>query len=67
MDPVSIYQMGRLRQQEILAQAAQQQGGKCARQYISEVGSLLVHVGQRLVDTANHSPAISQQPSPECC
>jgi hypothetical protein len=69
MDPISIYHMGQSRQQEILDWAAQQQGAKPARQYISEFGSLLVRAGQKLVEVAK--PAMEQpvasQPSPECC
>ena len=70
MDPISIYQMGRLRQQEILDWAAQQQDGKPARQYVSEFGRLLVRAGQKLVNAANpalESQPIAPQPNPECC
>lgn len=59
MDPISIYQMGRLRQQEILEWAAKEQGGKPVRQHISDFGSLLVRLGQKLVDAA--SPALAAQ------
>jgi hypothetical protein len=70
MDPISIYQMGRVRQQEILDWAAQQQDRKPVRQYISDFGSLLVRAGHKLVETANpvlDAQPIAPQPNPECC
>jgi hypothetical protein len=59
MDPISIYQMGQVRQQEILEWAEKNRGGKPLRQYVSEVGSLLIRVGRKLVNAAN--PALEGQ------
>jgi hypothetical protein len=62
MDPIIMYQLGRIRQQEILEQAAKDYGAKPLRQYVSDFGNLLIHVGQRMVDAA--SPALEPQTVP---
>lgn len=59
MDPISIYQMGRIRHQEFLEQAAKDRGAKPVQQYLSAFGSLLIRVGQKLVNAA--SPALEGQ------
>lgn len=70
MDPVTLYKLGLIRQQELLERAAQDQGALPMRHYLSEIGALLVRVGQKLVDAANPAlPAqsIAPQPSVENC
>lgn len=71
MDPIIMMQLGRIRQQEILERAAKDYGAKPLREYVADVGSLLIRVGQKLVDAA--SPALEPQTVPQqntvenCC
>lgn len=55
MDPVTVYKMGQLRQQEILEWAAKQPSGHSARWYLLEAGALLQRIGRKLEAAA--SPA----------
>lgn len=52
MDPLTISRLGQIRQQEILEWAANDRGSKPARQYLSDLGRLLIRVGRRLENAA---------------
>ena len=71
MDPITMSQLGRIRQQEILEWAKQDYNAKPLRQYVSDIGNVLIRMGQKLVNAA--SPALepqtvpSQNPVEQCC
>jgi hypothetical protein len=70
MDPISIYHMGRIRQQEILEWAAKNRGGKSAKQVLTDLGRWLIRAGQRMrasSDSAFEAQPTSPQITVECC
>lgn len=56
MDPFTIYRIGRIRQQEILAWAEKAHSGNPARRYLSTLGGLLIRVGEKMVDATGPAP-----------
>jgi hypothetical protein len=71
MDPIIMMQLGQIRQQEILEWAKQDYNAKPLRQYVSDIGNVLIRMGQKLVNAA--SPALepqtvpAQNPVEQCC
>ena len=71
MDPITMSQLGRIRQQEILEWAEKNYDSKPLRQYVSDIGNVLIRIGQRLVNAA--SPTLepqtvpAQNPVEQCC
>lgn len=73
MDPITISKLSLIRQQEMLEQAALDSDSTSTpvRQYVAEVGKVLIRVGQKLVDAA--TPTLepqtipSQNPAEQCC
>jgi hypothetical protein len=71
MDPITISKLALIRQQEILEQAALDYDSKPLREYVADVGNLLIRTGQKLVQRA--TPTLepqtvpSQNPAEQCC
>ena len=70
MDPITISRIGRIRQQEILEWAEHDRGVKPLREYVLELGNLLIRVGQRMVNAAGsalETKVVAPQTAAEHC